>query len=216
MNLPDQIEKFGPLSLHWEGIREKFIQYIKPMLTNLRVSGTYLVTKLQQCSQDSFFYLLMSKESATEPTTDETKIRSCAYQSLTAIKERIMRNETLKGLLLSRENKVYTLFKGNNELCLCEVIFLDNNGIHRCGQFYTEIDCESITVSKYFKSSSKTFLDVVYELILIPLSPNNTSKPKHYAVITEEWKQCNNKGQFIIPTVNRLAMEAMYKNIQVV
>ena len=35
----------------------------------------------------------------------------------------------------------------------------------------------------------------------------------NYAVITEEWKQRNNKGQFILPTVNRMAMEAMYKNI---
>ena len=124
-----------------------------------------------------------------------------------------MRNETLKGLLLSRENKVYTLVWGNDKWCLCELIFLDRNGIHRCGQFFTEIVCESITVSKYFKSSTKTFLEEVYEFILIPLSPHNTSKPKHCAVITEEWKQQNNKGQFILPMVSRMAMEAMYKNI---
>ena len=65
----------------------------------------------------------MSKEPASKPTTGETIIRSCVYQSLTVIKERIMRNETLKGLLLSRENKVYTLVWGNNEWCFCEVIF---------------------------------------------------------------------------------------------
>ena len=35
---------------------------------------------MQQCSQDSFFDLLISKEPAAEPTTDETIIRSCHWE----------------------------------------------------------------------------------------------------------------------------------------
>ena len=48
LNLPRQIHQFGPLRLHWEGIHERFIQCVKPMLKNMRSTTSYLNTKLQQ------------------------------------------------------------------------------------------------------------------------------------------------------------------------
>ena len=48
MNLPDQIKQFGPVYLHWEGVRERFIQVAKPLMKNMRTSLTYLCIKLQE------------------------------------------------------------------------------------------------------------------------------------------------------------------------
>ena len=213
MNLPDQIEKFGPLRLHWEGEQEKFIQYMKPMLTNLRVNETYLSSKLQQRSQNSFFDLLMNKDHGSKVNNNERIFASCSYKSLSMIKDKVMKNESLKGLLIFRENTVYTLFNGKDEWCFCEISFSDDNGIHRCGQFYAEIDCDSITASKCFQSMSDIIHEDINELILIPLYPNTTNKPKMFTVIGDHWKKRDNKGYFNLPKISTTAMEAMYKNI---
>ena len=34
LNLPGQINKFGPLYLYWEGVKERYIQFVKPLLKN--------------------------------------------------------------------------------------------------------------------------------------------------------------------------------------
>ena len=48
LNLPKQIQQFGSMRLHWEGIHERFIQHVKPYLKNMRTSTTYLLLKLQE------------------------------------------------------------------------------------------------------------------------------------------------------------------------
>ena len=213
MNLPEQIDKFGPLRLHWEGLREKFIQYIKPMLTNLRVNSTYLVTKLQQRSQNSFLELLMSKETELKPKIDQSTIKAYGYTSLSVIKEKIYKNETLKGLLLLSENTVYTLICGLDEWCLCEMKLSDQNGVHRCGQFYTEIECDNIEITTVYKSKQEIYNQDFDMVMIIPLSPNGKTDNNMYTIITNEWKQRNNKGQFLLPLVSQNAIEKMYQNI---
>ena len=51
LNLPDQIKKLGSLQMYWEGKYEKFIQRIKPELTSLRGTETYLKTKMERLQQ---------------------------------------------------------------------------------------------------------------------------------------------------------------------
>ena len=53
LNLPKQTRVFGPVYLHWEGVKERYIQYAKPMLKNNRRSVTYLCTKFQQILQNN-------------------------------------------------------------------------------------------------------------------------------------------------------------------
>ncbi len=58
LNLSDQIKEYGPLYLHWEGVREKFIQHVKPALTNMRTTVSYLVTKLEKIHHDQTLEML--------------------------------------------------------------------------------------------------------------------------------------------------------------
>ena len=46
LNLPSQVHMFGKIHNHWEGSRERYIQYIKPFLKNMRSSDQYLKTEL--------------------------------------------------------------------------------------------------------------------------------------------------------------------------
>ena len=48
LNLPTQIEQFGSMRLYWEGVNERYIQFIKPYLKNMRSSTSFLITKLSQ------------------------------------------------------------------------------------------------------------------------------------------------------------------------
>ena len=53
LNLPQQVEEYGTIYLHWEGVRERFIQHVKPSLINMRSSVSYLVKKMKQIYQDN-------------------------------------------------------------------------------------------------------------------------------------------------------------------
>ena len=41
LNLLTQTKEYGPVYLHLEGVRERFIQHIKPELTNMRTSTSF-------------------------------------------------------------------------------------------------------------------------------------------------------------------------------
>ena len=51
LNLKDQIGHYGPVYLNWEGVRERYIQHVKPILKNKRKSVSYLTTKLTHLLQ---------------------------------------------------------------------------------------------------------------------------------------------------------------------
>ena len=216
MNLPDQIYKFGPLRLHWEGTREKFIQYIKPMLTNLRVNSSYLVTKLQQRSQNSFLELLMDKTTDKNQKKYTSNITSFGYQSVSVIQEKIKKNETLKGLLLKNQKVLFTLVCNTENLGLCQINFSDENGVYRCGQFYSEINCDQIQVTKSCQSKQEIYNQVMDFVMFVPLYPNQTMDIHLYTIITKEWKQRNKDGEYLLPVISHHAIKKMYENITTV
>ena len=45
LNLPDQIKQFGSIRLYWEGSCERNIQYVKPLMTNIQNTPTYLAKR---------------------------------------------------------------------------------------------------------------------------------------------------------------------------
>ena len=59
LNLPKQISIFGPVRLHWEGIRERFIQTVKPLLINSRSNGSFFTSKMKH---RSLYVLLENKD----------------------------------------------------------------------------------------------------------------------------------------------------------
>ena len=51
LNLPDQIKQIGSVWLYWEGCCERHIQYVKPLMKNMRNSTSYLQIKFHQLQQ---------------------------------------------------------------------------------------------------------------------------------------------------------------------
>ncbi len=46
LNLPSQVEKFGPLRLYWDGNNERFVPMPKNVIENLRKTDSYLASKM--------------------------------------------------------------------------------------------------------------------------------------------------------------------------
>ena len=61
LNLTKQIEIYGPVRLHWEGLKENFIQKVKPLLNNKRTRVSYLVTKLQKMYRQNNLNVIIDK-----------------------------------------------------------------------------------------------------------------------------------------------------------
>ncbi len=51
LNLPEQIERFGPSRDYWDGTRERSIQLIKQKLVNMLCMQTYMSGKLTEIHQ---------------------------------------------------------------------------------------------------------------------------------------------------------------------
>ncbi len=46
LNIPSQVEEFGPLRLYWDGNNEHFVQNPKKVIKNLRQTESYLTSKM--------------------------------------------------------------------------------------------------------------------------------------------------------------------------
>ena len=59
LNLPDQIKQFGSIRLYWEGSCERHIQYVKPLMTNMRNTPTYLAKQFHTLQQTNMIDHMM-------------------------------------------------------------------------------------------------------------------------------------------------------------
>ena len=66
LNLPDQIKQFGSIRLYWEGTCERYIQYVKPLMTNMRNTPTYLAKQFHTLQQKNMMDHIME----TVPNSD--------------------------------------------------------------------------------------------------------------------------------------------------
>ena len=66
LNLPDQIKQFGSIRFYWEGTCERYIQYVKPLMTNMRNTPTYLAKQFHTLQQKNMMDHIME----TVPNSD--------------------------------------------------------------------------------------------------------------------------------------------------
>lgn len=59
LNLPDQIKQFGSIRFYWEGTCERYIQYVKPLMKNMRNTPTYLAKQFHTLQQKNMMDHMM-------------------------------------------------------------------------------------------------------------------------------------------------------------
>ena len=187
LNLPQQVEEYGAIYLHWEGVRERFIQHVKPSLLNMRTSVSYLVKKLNQIHQDNTLQLMYHNHvNVSQPSTryDDVVI----YNDWNEINACIKNNAAISGVSLNGSEPMFcVIVKLEVRYDLFKIIFDDSSGFHKCNQWYTPISIESSNFLSFV--SLRELINKIFDYIMmIPLTTNYANNDKtEFTVISKNW-----------------------------
>jgi len=140
LNLPAQIEEYGPVYLHWEGVRERFIQHVKPSLTNMRSTTSYLCKKLEKIHQDNTLEMLYQNHTKDNFISISRYDDFEIFEDCHCVEERLKNNLSVSGLVVKLASTIYgVIVKKNRTFDFHEIKFQDDTGFHRCKLWYSQI-----------------------------------------------------------------------------
>ena len=205
LNLPETIQKFGPIRLYWDGNRERTIQYIKPFLIHTRKTPTYYKTKLCSVMRvqiiDNIINQLRIDTNISKQDRglinelkqyDRVTSFKC-YRTLTEITSNIKDKKVISCVILKDVTgivKTFICYKPFKEeyISLIEVLFLQRNVENSFGLWYFPTVC-NVT---HYESSDYTKTNIETNAIdfglLLPLNDFILPDNDMYTVITKNWK----------------------------
>ena len=203
LNLPTQIDQFGSLRLHWEGIYERYIQHVKPHLKNMRNSTSFMVQKLQEIHSHNFMeYVIMNRLKDCKKKYNRFR-HTHLYGSENEILRAINEKKCIIGFFINMDSGVlYLGLKSNDKKNLVgTVTFEDGIGIHLNNCWFSPIKYETSSNCpkiNFFEEDNQVNIDYA---ILIPFL-HFEDKIVRYTFITRSWRVRNCYGDIILPTVS--------------
>ena len=188
LNLTKQIELYGPVRLHWEGLKEKFIQKVKPLLKNKRTRVSYLVTKLQKMYRQNNLDVIIEKYVPSLSTT--TYERICCFQrfkNLNNALSSIENLESLSGVVMKHnKNRIYIVHEHKDKIQLHRIVFDTRNRFIKSNLWYYTIDLK--TKPNYIFTDYKLVLEETQDhVMIIPHKPGDKTVQNGYTVISKNW-----------------------------
>ena len=146
LNLPEQIAKFGPLGLYWDGNFERYIQGPKAVLKSARKSPASLMAKMRILQAFSFMDKVRSDMGLdTRTQSDKRYLGTYIYPSRDAVLERMSQGRCLSGFLSDQCRSVVFIpySAGRSEFGVVKLRFDSTNvRSNGCGLNYTKFrDC---------------------------------------------------------------------------
>ncbi len=200
LNLPEQIEQFGPLRDYWEGTRERYIHLIKRQLTNMRRTYTFMSSKLTEVHQSNVLNWIMHNLDPVESVSSYASNGLFhTYCSMEAI-----RNNVTTGKIISGYH--HPLYPGHVIVAYREadkmlglVAFQANIGVdeqYQSGMYF----CRFSEVRELATSSPRQYINenVTVGAVMLPLAKTNQQFQMQYSVIYSDWdilKSNGDKGQ---------------------
>ncbi len=207
LNLPQQIDEYGPLYLCWEGSKERYIQYVKPMLKNKRKTVTFLLTKVDKLLQDNALDLLKSR--FLKKTSKEYSRYNdiFIFASKNDIKEKIDSGEPFS-VLIRRTNiiEIFAILKDNDKYYCYDLLFDDNNGFHKFHLWFAPLILRNSTNGTIInKDDIKKYREDIGLLISIPQmnTADNTTNNCLYTLLVSDWTIRSQEGMLHLPTLSR-------------
>ena len=209
LNLPDQIKQFGSIRLYWEGSCERHIQYVKPLMTNMRNTPTYLAKQFHTLQQTNMIDHMMDVVS-----NDDQYVHKYArynnmkiYSDVATICEIIKEAEVFICSYETREHncdrtQLFFVVKINNDSYhKVSLQCNDDKGIYNNGQWYTYVTPQKLNVIETTSNISTTEFKHLTNVIAIPLIQNIVTDIPLYAFVTETWlcRSCN--GNMCLPNI---------------
>ena len=205
LNLPETIQKFGPIRLYWDGNRERTIQYIKPFLIHTRKTPTYYKTKLCSVMRVQIIDNIINQLRIDTNISKQDRVLindlkqydrvtsfKC-YRTLTEITSNIKDKKVISCVILKDDTgivKTFICFKPFKEeyISLIEVLFLQRNVENSFGLWYFPTVCNvtQYESSDYTKTNIET--NAIDFGLLLPLNDFILPDNDMYTVITKNWK----------------------------
>jgi len=188
LNLPAQIEEYGPVYLHWEGVRERFIQHVKPSLTNMRTTASYLCTKIEKIHQDNTLEMLYENHTEMKSTTLSRFDNFETFDNCEEVQDRIKNNLSFSGVVVKLATTTYgVVIKEKKTYDFYEIIFKDDIGFHRCKLWYSQI-CLRNTNLFTFANQEEVIEKAMDYILFIPLYSAVNDEHMEYTIISKNWK----------------------------
>ena len=213
LNLNDQIKKYGPVYLHWEGVRERFIQNIKPVLTNMRTTVSYLTKKLQKIHQDSILEILYDSHINANSKNQNRYDDFETFENLAEVNSRIQNNDCISGVTIIYAKPMYgVIIKSKKTYDFHPLEFDDDCGFHSMNLWYAKAKVKDGYISSFL--SKEQLISKVSDYVLaIPFDPNFTKEMSEYTIISKNWKCRNVSNSLSIYSPSVHSLNEMIQNI---
>ena len=204
LNIPQQIEQFGPLRLHWEGVHERFIQCVKPMLKNMRSSTSFLTIKMQQIHNDVVINNILRNEKQGTTRKMYKRFRDIyIYKSLKNLQDCLIKAKNIMAISLEiyadEDAIVGAIVETTPGLIFVPIEFIDRYGYQIEIFWFTPIKLDTRCISEY--RNSEHIIRSTKDYFLLYAYQNDTSNDTMYSVISKSWSQRNCYGELSLPEI---------------
>ena len=205
LNLPQQIDSHGPVYLYWEGVKERYIQYVKPLLKNKRKSVTYLYTKFKQLLQNNA--LEIHKDCYERYTSKSYKRLQniYVYTNVKQLQNKIMNDETVSIIMMKNDlNRCWAIVKSEDAIWSYPISFNDNNGFHRCNLWFAPIQLQTEQFRPYNIINDIDLLNIINGMMVsLPKTKNENITHSGYTLLLSNWLVRTQFGTLDLPTITR-------------
>jgi hypothetical protein len=200
LNLPEQIERFGPLRDYWEGTRERYIHLIKRQLTNMRRTYTFMSSKLTEVHQSNVLDWIMHNFDPVESVSSYASNGLFhTYCSMEAILNNVTTGKIISGYHHPQYPRHVIVAYREADKMLGLVAFQANIGVdeqYESGMYF----CRFSEVRELATSSPRQYINenVTVGAVMLPLAKTNQQFQMQYSVIYSDWdvlKSNGDKGQ---------------------
>ena len=207
LNLTKQIEIYGPVRLHWEGLKEKFIQKVKPLLKNKRTRVSYLVNKLEKMHRNNNFEIIVNNFISDKWVVNYDRISDFQRFKSTLNTEACLHNfEALSGVVTKHQpNQIFIVHEINDEIQLFRLLFSDKDRFVKSNLWYYSVSLKG--KPNYIFNEYSSLLEEIYDfVIVVPYHPGNTLILNGYTVISKKWNIYTSEEGFGLyqPNINFL------------
>ena len=205
LNLPRQIHQFGPLRLHWEGIHEKFIQCVKPMLKNMRSTTSFLNTRLQQIHNNCVIENIFRADIPGSKRKNYMKFRNIhLYKSMEELSDNINVGKCIMAVSISHysteEISIGGLVRDQEDFLYVPIQCIDSHGLFLNHIWFTPLRLEVNATFRY--SNIEHIMNVVVDFLLLYPAQEDHSNIYVYSTMSKSWKIRDQYGDMAIPSMN--------------
>ena len=202
LNIPGQVEYFGPVCWYWEGSRERYIQTVKCVLVSMRKTTSYFEKKLGLIQKLNIMNWLrddIRTKHTNEPDNGLTGFYR--YQDLTVVRKDIESGEVISAFTFDEGQKDFFVAYGreNESVNCCRITYSVNpRDMRECGLVYRKCIMGEGEMTLKFSDLRETVKSCC---LLLPFHETNHVFDGLFGVVFDDWDVINFLGDKGLPGI---------------